>query len=159
MKYWCRVQDLVGVVRMAKPDRTLVRITKNVLLLKNIIFLQGSGKTWTIRAAIDRLRKKSSGNNGSPGSNGISGSFDYEICEVTLATYSGPELFGWEDENGKYNFGLVFFAFLFCLFLAVFFAFLLLLLCFGVWGSFFLPRVLMGPYFTSAHRACVNRYL
>ena len=63
---------------------------------KKIIYLfylsQGAGKTWTVRAAVDRLHKKF-------------GSFDYEICEITLASYSGPELFGWEDEKGKYNFG------------------------------------------------------
>jgi hypothetical protein len=35
----------------------------------------------------------------------VPGSFDYEIFEVNLATYSGPELFGWEDQSGKYNFG------------------------------------------------------
>ena len=47
-----------------------------------------------MRSAIDRLHKKG-------------GSYDYEICEVTLASYAGAELFGWEDENGKYNFGYV----------------------------------------------------
>ena len=57
-----------------------------------LIYLKGAGKTWTVRAAVDRLHKKF-------------GSFDYEICEITLASYSGPELFGWEDEKGKYNFG------------------------------------------------------